>query len=480
MPETKIIQPEIVIINRKGSDLPFDERPATDKTREVQAYHDCAIFYLGKGNNKSDKPYGIVKSSISDEPFSMFRSGLSLYMNGGMVSVYGRQVEIKPLDGQSQIFIDDFTNETAFENLYINILVEINLNDITNQIARLIVSKRGAGYIAQSELAPYQYNFYKNKTGLYRIPLVHCQYHPTSSQPFNDFGFDCEVFQSETRSQAHEIKDGGTLAGDKLSDLFEGSKFLKNAINNNIYTYINSNANKEGDNAKKVPGYSKATETQKLGIGENAVEINENLEPLSVIKTQRVHYLFNTQFGAPRYSWTTKLSYNFQLDQAYEAYLQFQRFKLDATITYQYKDRATSDYPQGIVHPASSVTVKMDDEFKSMIPIQRESPTSDIVLYLYVDKTTFAWYGVPDSGYNVLSSCTLNLKQFKNGTTPTYPLSKITITNNSVIYEGLDGAQVNTDFNNWEKFSGLTLKSNTQGLVNLLMFFPAKVDLSGE
>ena len=477
MPDERIIQPEIAIINREGSELPPEERPANDKTREVQAYHDCAIFYLGKGDNLSAKPYGIILSDISSSPFSLLKSNLSLYMNGGMVSVYGRQVEVCPADGQSQIFIGDFTNETAFDNLYLNILLELNLNDITNQVARLIVSKRGAGYISQSELAPYQYNFYKNKTGVYRIPLVHCQYHPARSQSFDDFGFDCEIFKSETRNQAYEIREGGTIAGDKVTDLFNGTQFQGNALNNNISVYLNSNANKEGDNAKNVPGYSMATEAQKIGLGDNAVEVKEDLDPLLSINEQRINYLYGTTFGSFDYSQTVSLSYSMHLWDAYKVYLHFDLFELSASISYQY---ASSIYGQQAIFPASNCDVTIDPNLGGVFELLPETGSSEIVLYLYVLNYSTVYHGVPGSGYDVISKCTISLKQFKSGEDlPDYPLLKMTISDKQIVYEGIDGGITYDDLTriNWKKLSGLTLKSTAKGILNIQALYPAGVDL---
>ena len=117
------------------------------ETGEISAYHDSALFFTLKGNSVDHgqeglpaEPYGIVKSKYSN-PFSLVfdEDELTVSINPGILHVYGRQVELT-----EQVEAYDFHSTVESQLMYCTIYVEVSLEDMTMQIARLKIDIAGS------------------------------------------------------------------------------------------------------------------------------------------------------------------------------------------------------------------------------------------------------------------------------------------------------------------------------------------------
>ena len=398
-----------------------EEGNLINKSIQVKAYHDCALFHVGKGLNFDNKPYGIITSNLSSEPFKLSRINLKVYLTPGMISCYGRQIEVLSNDDGSKIELGDFRTETAYDPLYANVFLEVNLNDSTNQLARIYVTKRGGDYIQPSELVRRQNDLHKLDNGIYWVPLVHFQYHPLNSEtPFDDFGYDIDIFNDETRGITTNLRPTDTINSYKINELFNDKQFLGTASNRSqltIYNNLPSNKKDTEESAKLCSGYSYAKVARKFGIGELAVEVNENLIPLITA---------HATDGADRYGgiigWNMFISsdagteehvvdFRVEEEQIVTALFAFRKQRFKPTITFTHN-------MQVIMYP---VTLTPIMGIKNLTSISWKNGKCTICLYADMDNQVL----VQEQGHDVLKSITLKLDCFTNKELPRITFYKI-------------------------------------------------------
>lgn len=447
-------QRDVKIINKKRFEPADLENMSSydeflySKSSQVKAYHDSAIFYIGKGNNFNDVPYGIIRSNLSKSPFKLTYKGLNVYMDYGMLSVYGRQVEIIPstilnLNNEleedistepNKILIDDFRAETAYENLYVNVFIEVNLNDMTNQFARIYLSKRGGNYLQPSELTRYQNNLYKYDNGIYRVPLVHFQYHPKNSQtPFDDFGYDAPIFDDESRSIVNNVRGTDLINGQKVQgELFNEKEFLGKANNKASLDIYNrqSASNKTDENRKNAIGYSFAKEAERFGVDKS----NDYVSIDSFLLSKKISLPF---FGSIFYGGTINLPIPIDTTHVVRGYLFFKNFELYATAAVRYGQQGV---PEASLSPETSVAVSND--FNNIVPFSFENGKATLFVY---GKNFLFDINSGDRYYHV-SKAELGVKQFSSREyEPKIQYSKIVISSDKIVSELKDGGE------NWQE-----------------------------
>lgn len=286
MEVTNMSQTGINFINQKG--------------KRVLAYSDTVIFYIGKGNSKIDSqdkidsirtfsPFGIIKTNKEDQPFKIEfdASTLILYVNPGMLSVYGRQVYLK-----DKIKLHDFHQGIESDENYCTLYIEVNLNDILNQTARFVLttSSNGYEYNPGQYMGNYKDNLYKHNNGVYRVPIAQFKYKPMDSNPFIDLQYIAKEYDFEARESTVNLKDNSRITGRNiLGDLTK--KVYRSYGGDDLIFLIksdNKNAleayNNESSHNSRTPGYSWSKETKSIG----GITIGSNLSNLMTIKRVKI------------------------------------------------------------------------------------------------------------------------------------------------------------------------------------------------
>lgn len=307
MEDTKMPQTGVNFINRKGT--------------KVLAYSDTVIFYNGKGNGKiesqdkidpsSEKaPFGLIKTG-NNQPFQVEfdSSNSAIYLNPGMLSVYGRQVQIK-----ERIKVHGFRQDSLASKNYCTLYIEINLSDILNQTVRVVLTSSANGY-------EYDYgvngsnrdNLYKYNNGIYRVPIAQFKFIPMDSNPFSDLKYLIQDFDMSARESTRNLREDATITGRKIiGDLAKKElhpyeddlRFLVKADNQEA---LNSYENEKVHN-RYSPGYSWAKESRSFG----GVRIGSDLSNLITISRVKICDITNN-FGRKAFSGTsinTKIDWN--------------------------------------------------------------------------------------------------------------------------------------------------------------------------
>lgn len=269
----------------------------TREAGKVSSYVDSALFYIGKGPDTGKRPYGIIEDG-NEEPFKLTfdEDNLTVSIGPGMCHIYGRQVE---LDKTQEVY--DFRSTASSRDIYCNVYLEVNLADLTDQRAKIVMVMSGAGF--EPETNQSQDDLLKRKSGIFRAPINHFVYHPNLSNPFSDYDFDIEKLDKESRYATDTLRAEDKIDGSAVSAITEtfsdgGKTKLKFTLPAN-----NSDAlaeyEKETSKSANSPGYSVADETEAIGIGANAVQIDKDeLSNLLTVDTVRVCEI-GTGFGRP-------------------------------------------------------------------------------------------------------------------------------------------------------------------------------------
>lgn len=281
-------QTGVNFINRKGT--------------KVLAYSDTVIFYNGKGNGKiesqdkidpsSEKaPFGLIKTG-NTQPFQVEfdLANLVVYLNPGMLSVYGRQVQIK-----ERIKVHGFHQDSLASENYCTLYIEINLSDILNQTVRVVLTSSANGY-------EYDYgvngsnrdNLYKYNNGIYRVPIAQFKYIPKDSNPFSDLKYLIQDFDMGARESVINLSDNSSITGKKVVN----EVFTKENINGKASLRFNGIADNkkaleayenEKEHNKNSVGYSWAKESRSFG----GVRIGSDLSNLITIKRVKLSDIYS-------------------------------------------------------------------------------------------------------------------------------------------------------------------------------------------
>ena len=271
------------------------------KGKKVLAYPDTVIFYNGKGNGKIESidkidsknnlaPFGLIKTG-STQPFKVeFDSANPIvYLNPGMLSVYGRQVQLK-----EKIKVHDFSHDSLANDNYCTLYVEINLSDILNQTIRIVLTSSANNY-------EYNYgvngsnkdNLYRYNNGIYRVPIAQFKFKPIDNT-FSDLKYLIHEFDMNARENVVNLSDNSSITGKKVIN----EVFTKESINGKTLLRFNGIADNkkaleayenEKSHTENSIGYSWAN--QSLGFGGKS--INSSLSNLITIKRVKLSNLYS-------------------------------------------------------------------------------------------------------------------------------------------------------------------------------------------
>lgn len=271
-------------------------RLITKKNETVVAYVDTALFHVAKGGDPDANPYGIVPSSYSN-PFilSFDSSNLTISIAGGILSIYGRQIE---LTTSTQVF--DFHSTAESQKMFCTVFVEANLEDSTAQTVTIKLDISGASY-RNFKTTGTQDNLYKLSHGVFQAPINHFIYTPSASEPFSDYEMVMKTYPEEARASTVNLRNGDSINGTKVSSLTEtfssGSSLrlrFVHASNEEALT-IYKNLPRRSTSS---PGYSKATEAHAIGTHDDATSIDSSITGITTIKRIKLMDMTNNFAGA--------------------------------------------------------------------------------------------------------------------------------------------------------------------------------------
>jgi len=263
------------------------------KTGEVSAYHDSAIFFTIKGSSVDTKqeglpvePYGIITSHYQN-PFSLAfdENELTVSINPGILHVYGRQVELT-----EAVEVYDFHSTIESQLMYCTVYIEINLADMTRQIARLKIDIAGAAY-KNFDSSMTRDNLHQLDHGVFQAPIARFQYAPTGSPHFSNSEIVMPLLDGETREATRDIRITDRINNIPLDEIA------------NLNTQLNFHNWKKASNVEALAkymaqpghttlsgGYSVAAGAEKLGdtVTHETTAINSSLTGVCTVKRIKV------------------------------------------------------------------------------------------------------------------------------------------------------------------------------------------------
>lgn len=366
------------------------------KETKVLAYFDTVIFYNGKGNGKiesqdkidpsSEKaPFGLIKTG-NTQPFQVEFDLTNpvdpvVYLNPGMLSVYGRQVQLK-----EKIKVHDFHQDSLASDNYCTLYIEINLSDILNQTVRVVLTSSANGY-------EYDYgvngsnrdNLYKYNNGIYRVPIAQFKYIPKDSNPFSDLKYLIQDFDMGARESVINLSDNSSITGKKVVN----EVFTKENINGKASLRFNGIADNkkaleayenEKEHNKNSVGYSWAKESRSFG----GVRIGSDLSNLITIKRVKLSDIYS---GFATKSMNGKRTYC-GIDWAHlkKIRLWFSSANFKAKINYQAKEVKSLG---GIVYSSADANMRFlyRDHYPRIVD-------NKIKIALYGSYSTWGWGGM--------------------------------------------------------------------------------------
>lgn len=360
---------------------------------KVLAYSDTVIFYNGKGNGRLESQ-DKIDSSSEIAPFGLIRTGniqpfqvefdsvnLVVYLNPGMLSVYGRQIQLK-----EKIKVHDFHKDSLASDNYCTLYIEVNLSDILNQTARVVLTSSANGY-------EYDYgvngsnrdNLYKYNNGIYRVPIAQFKFRPMDSNPFSSLKYLIQDFDMSARESARNLKEESTITGRKVL----GYIFVKERINNKENLRFNGIA----DNKKALEAYENERVHDRYSVGYSwakesgsfgGVRIGSDLSNLITIKRVKLSDIYS---GFATASMNGKMTY-IGIDWAHlkKVRLWFTSANFKAKVHYQAKEVKSFG---GIVY--SSADANMDFLYDDYYP---RIIDNKIKIALYGSYSTYGWGGM--------------------------------------------------------------------------------------
>lgn len=312
---------------------------------EVSAYHDSSIFFAIKGCSVDKKqeglptePYGIIPSHY-ENPFTLEfdEDNLTVSIKPGILHVYGRQVELT-----EAVEVYDFHSTVESQLMYCTIYIEISLEDMTLQIARLKIDIAGAGY-KNFDANMTRDNLYKLDHGVFQAPIARFQYAPSATPHFSNGEIVMPTLEGETREAVREINYSGKINDVPCPELWErknpGSyqghtnifkRWLKASNVDALHKYINTQ-----NHDSNSGGYSIAAEGEKFGDTETheTTTINSSLTGIVSVKRKKVTSL-GTWFGTDT---TNEIKINTDTAHLQAIRIYFSQKSFTAKVNYQRK-----------------------------------------------------------------------------------------------------------------------------------------------
>lgn len=296
---------------------------------EVSAYHDSSIFFAIKGCSVDKKqeglptePYGIIPSHY-ENPFTLEfdEEDLTVSIKPGILHVYGRQVELT-----EAVEVYDFHSTVESQLMYCTIYIEIGLEDMTLQTARLKIDIAGAGY-KNFDANMTRDNLYRLDHGVFQAPIARFQYAPSATPHFSNGEIVMPTLEGESREAVREINYNGKINDVPCSDLWEQENPATHQGRTGIFKQW-SKASNEAALAiyKSIPGhnentggYSIAAQGEKFGDTETHETTAINSSLTGVLSVNRINLGKLGNMGGSSYSYSKKI----RIDRSQIQYVRF-------------------------------------------------------------------------------------------------------------------------------------------------------------
>ena len=327
---------------------------------EVSAYHDSSIFFAIKGCSVDKKqeglptePYGIIPSHY-ENPFTLEfnEEDLTVLIKPGILHVYGRQVELT-----EAVVVYDFHSTVESQLMYCTIYIEIGLEDMTLQNARLKIDIAGAGY-KNFDANMTRDNLYRLDHGVFQAPIARFQYAPSATPHFSNGEIVMPTLEGESREAVREINYNGKINDVPCSDLWEQENPGTHQGRTGIFKQW-SKASNEAALAiyKSIPGhnentggYSIAAEGEKFGDTETHETTAINSSLTGVLSVNRINLGKLGNMGGSSYSYSKTI----RIDRSQIQYVRFYTtgsFKAKIKQTWKgilsFGIESTSTHPEG-------------------------------------------------------------------------------------------------------------------------------------
>ena len=321
------------MVNKSGLRL------VSKETGEVSAYHDSAIFFATKGHSVDKKqeglplePYGIIPSHYND-PFTLSfdESDLTVSIAPGILHVYGRQVELTETTG-----VYDFHSTVESQLMYCTVYIEISLEDMTLQTARLKIDIAGAGF-KNFDANMTRDNLHQLDHGVFQAPIARFKYAPTGNPHFSDAEIIMPTLEREAREAVREINYNGKINGVDCEDLWEqqGNRFKQWIKASNVAALARYKAGSTHN--EYAGGYSVATGGEKFGDTDThqTTAIDSSMTGVLSVKRHNLGKLGN--MGGSGYSYSIKIKID-------KSKLQYVRFYTTGSFKAKIKNTWTSSF----------------------------------------------------------------------------------------------------------------------------------------
>ena len=308
----------------------------TKKTEQVKAYHDTVIFHARLGDYDTNEPYGIIKSQY-ENPFALTFSGTKIFINPGILSCYGREIEI-----DEKMEVIDLSSYSENRTYFVNVYIEINLEDITNESATFRVHITGANF--EPITSVYRDNLYGLAHGIYLVPIGRVEYNPSRNPIFQNSASYLHQYDDECVNSIEYLNIQDSIGNVPIYNLAHLDsiglvsflKFLK-ADNTEALSIYKSN----GYRGEYDPFYSVAEETRKIG---NATSTDGDV-PFCTAHRVDLFSLSSSCF-APTYSKSIKFNFNSENAALIRIFLEGRGAKLYL----KYRERKDTIFGQGTWH----------------------------------------------------------------------------------------------------------------------------------
>jgi hypothetical protein len=189
----------------------------------------CAQFYMCKGTDIDDKPYGVIPTGLLNPLGLVYdNTTLKITVKAGQLYCYGRQVVVE----EDTEAIDLSTITFSSEKVYGTIYIRIDLNDVVDQYAEIGFVYNTDAHVDFSE-DQQQDNLYKRANGIFDIPLGRFIYKPAGENGTYFFNLERLVRTLDTEARAKTEKVQAYIGNTAIEKIFKNGESIVEAVESN-------------------------------------------------------------------------------------------------------------------------------------------------------------------------------------------------------------------------------------------------------